>query len=94
VICYVPNGSKTAPTDLAAGMGGTRTLAARVNCRRGNAFTLPMSDKKRDRAERQAREVEESERALRESISQTERLVGESENMLRRHGQEREDADE
>jgi molecular chaperone GrpE (heat shock protein) len=53
-----------------------------------------MSDKKRDRAERQAREVEESERALRESISQTERLVGESENMLRRHGQEREDADE
>jgi hypothetical protein len=53
-----------------------------------------MSDKKRERAERHAREVEESQRALRESISETQRLVGESEKMLRRHRQEREDDDE
>ena len=53
-----------------------------------------MSDKKQERAERRerhAREVEASQRALRESISETERLVGESEKMLRRHRQERED---
>jgi hypothetical protein len=49
---------------------------------------------RRERRERQAREVEASQKALRESISQTERLVGESEKMLRRHRQEREDDDE
>jgi hypothetical protein len=42
-----------------------------------------MSDTKRECAERHAREVDESQRALRESISETERLVGESEKMLR-----------
>ena len=44
-----------------------------------------------DRRERHAREVEASQQALRESISETERLVGESEKILRRHRQERED---
>lgn len=56
-----------------------------------------MSDEKQERAERRerhAREVEESQQALRESISATERLVGESEKMLRRHRQEREDSNE
>ena len=56
-----------------------------------------MTDKKRERAERRqrhVREVEESQQALRESISETERLVGESEKMLRRHLLEREDDDE
>jgi hypothetical protein len=37
------------------------------------------------RREQQSREVEASQKALRESISETERLVGESEKMLRRH---------
>ena len=54
-----------------------------------------MSDKKQraERRERHAREVEDSQRALRESISETERLVGESEKMLRRHREEREEDD-
>ena len=46
-----------------------------------------------ERSERHAREVKASQKALRESISETERLVGESDKMLRRHRQEREDAE-
>jgi hypothetical protein len=38
--------------------------------------------------------VEESQRALRESISETERLVGKSDKMLRRHRHERDENDE
>lgn len=56
-----------------------------------------MSDSKQERVERRerhAREVEESQKAFRDSISDTERLVGESEKMLRRHRREREDDDE
>ena len=56
-----------------------------------------MRDSKKERTERgerQAREVEASQKALRESISETERLVGESDKMLLRHRQEREDDDE
>jgi hypothetical protein len=47
-----------------------------------------MPDRKKERAElreRQAREVEASQKALRESISETQRLVDESDLMLRRH---------
>jgi hypothetical protein len=54
-----------------------------------------MMDRKK-RAERRAqqtREVEASQKALRESIAETDRLVGESEAMLRRHRQECEDDD-
>jgi len=51
-----------------------------------------MADKK-IRAEEQSREVEANQEALRRSIAETERLVGESEQMLRRHRQEREDDD-
>ena len=53
-----------------------------------------MSERKEtrvERRERQAREVEESQKALRNSISETERLVGESEDMLRRHRGERDE---
>ena len=49
--------------------------------------------KRSDRRVQQDREVEESQAGLRKSISETERLVGESEKMLRRHKQEREDDD-
>ena len=55
-----------------------------------------MGDRKKERAEqgeRHALEVEASQRALRESISETERLVGESDAMLRRHRDEREEND-
>lgn len=54
-----------------------------------------MSDRKKraERREQQSREVEASQKALRESITETERLVGESEEMLRRHRQECDDGD-
>lgn len=44
--------------------------------------------------ERQAREVEESQRELRESIANTERLLTQSNDMLKRHGKEREEQDD
>ena len=53
-----------------------------------------MRDSKKGRAElreRHARETEASQKALRESISETDRLVDESDQMLRRHRGERED---
>ena len=54
-----------------------------------------MSDKKKraERREQQSREVEASQKALRASITETERLVGESEAMLRRHRKESDDGD-
>lgn len=48
------------------------------------------SDRRSSRAAQQSREIEENQEALRRSIAETERLVSESENMLRRHRQERE----
>ncbi len=45
------------------------------------------------RRTQQAREVEESQARMRKSITETERLVDASEEMLRRHRQEREDDD-
>jgi len=51
-------------------------------------------DKDRERRARHDRELEESQAALRRSISETERLVGQSEAMLRRHRQEREEDDD
>ena len=54
-----------------------------------------MSDKQKraERREQHSREVEASQEALRESIAETERLVGESEKMLRRHRKECDDDD-
>ena len=55
-----------------------------------------MRDTKKDRVERRERhavEIEASQKALRESISETERLVSESDKMLRRHRKEQEDED-
>ena len=53
-------------------------------------FAMPDRKAKADRREQQAREVEKNQAALRVSIAETERLVGESEEMLRRHREERE----
>jgi hypothetical protein len=51
--------------------------------------------KKRERDDKHAREIEENQAALRRSIEDTTRLVGESDAMLRRHREEREaDTDE
>jgi len=54
-----------------------------------------MTDRKKraERREQQSREVEANQDALRKSIAETERLVGESEAMLRRHREEREEDD-
>lgn len=56
--------------------------------------SVMMRDAKEKRSERRARhdrEIEASQNALRNSISETERLVGESEMMLRRHRVETDD---
>lgn len=50
-----------------------------------------MPDKKKKRneqRERHTREIEASQKALRDSISETTRLVGESDKMLQRHRRE------
>ncbi len=49
------------------------------------------TDRRVGRAAQQSREIEENQEALRRSIAETERLVSESENMLRRHRREREE---
>lgn len=57
---------------------------------------MQLHDKKKERVEqgqRHALEIEASQRAMRESISETERLVDESEKILRRHRRERENDD-
>lgn len=55
---------------------------------------MPDKRKRAKRSEQQSREVEASQEALRRSIAETDRLVGESEQMLRRHRQEREEDDD
>jgi hypothetical protein len=54
-----------------------------------------MTDRKKraERRDQQAREIEVSQKQLRESIAETDRLVVESDKMLRRHRQECEDDD-
>ena len=54
---------------------------------------MPDKAKRDERRAQHAQEVAESQAQLRKSISETERLVGESEKMLRRHRQEMEDDD-
>lgn len=49
------------------------------------------TDRRASRAAQQSREIEEHQEALRRSIAETERLVSQSENMLRRHRKEREE---
>lgn len=54
---------------------------------------MPDAKRRAARREQQAREVEESQAALRKSIAETQRLVEQSEEMLKRHRLER-DSDE
>lgn len=51
---------------------------------------MPDAKRRAARREQQAREVEESQAALRKSIAETQRLVEQSEEMLKRHRLERE----
>ena len=60
------------------------------------AFVFLHMPTAKDRAKRRVRqsiEVEASQQELRKSIAETERLVGESEEMLKRHRKECEDGD-
>jgi hypothetical protein len=54
---------------------------------------VPTSKNRSERRERHCAEVEASQAALRRSISETARLVDESDEMLRRHRKECDDAD-
>lgn len=55
---------------------------------------MPTANDRAERRERHAAEVEASQDGLRKSIAETERLVGQSDRMLKRHRQECEEADE
>lgn len=48
-------------------------------------------ESKDERRKRQAREVEESQKALRDSIAKTQSLLDQSDEMLRRHRRESDD---
>ena len=60
----------------------------------GRSCTMPTARHRKERRDRQASEVEQSQAALRKSIDETERLVEESDEMLRRHRREQQDGDE
>ena len=55
---------------------------------------MPDRKKRAERREQHSREIEESQDALRKSIAETERLVGESDEMLRRHRRECDEDDQ
>ena len=59
----------------------------------GSGMSEDKMDRRASRAVQQSREIEENQEALRRSIAETERLVSQSEDMLRRHRREREDDD-
>ena len=52
---------------------------------------MPDRAKRAARREQQAREVEESQDALRKSIAETQRLMDQSDEMLKRHRREAEE---
>lgn len=79
-------------------MAGDGTGAARAGWRISNRLEAPGGAMNDDKTHRHSgrgaqhdREIEENQEALRRSIAETERLVTQSENMLRRHRREREE---
>jgi hypothetical protein len=54
---------------------------------------MPTPEDRAQRRERHTAEIEASQARLRASIAETERLVGESDEMLRRHRKENEEGD-
>lgn len=60
---------------------------------RSRLFPMPTAKDRAARRDRHSAEVEASQVELRKSIRETERLLGKSEDMLRRHRSECEDAD-
>ena len=51
-------------------------------------------ENKEQRRQRQSREVEESQKALRDSIAHTQELLDQSDEMLKRHRRESEDGED
>ena len=51
---------------------------------------MPDPETRKERRERQHRELEESQRQLRDSIAKTQRLLNESDEIIRRHRRESE----
>lgn len=64
---------------------------AGLNCLAVGYPTMPDRKTRAERRTQQAAEVEASQAKLRSSIAETERLVGESDMMLRRHRKEWDD---
>lgn len=54
---------------------------------------IPDKRQRADRRDQQAREIEANQKALRDSIAESQRLVEESETILKRHRREREEDD-
>ena len=54
---------------------------------------MPDPESRRERRDRQQREIEDSQRELRESIANTQRLLDQSDEMLKRHRRETEEDD-
>lgn len=52
---------------------------------------MPEDKRRASRREQQAQEIEESQKALRESIEETQRLMDRSDEMLSRHRRERDE---
>ena len=58
------------------------------------SLLMPTSKERAERRKRHAAEVEASQNSLRDSIRETQRLVDESDAMLKRHREECDEADE
>lgn len=54
---------------------------------------MPNPESRKERSDRQAREVESSQRELRSNIEKTQELLDSSDKMLKRHRRECDDAD-
>ena len=54
---------------------------------------IPDKRQRADRREQQAKEIEANQKALRDSIAESQRLVEESESILKRHRRERDEDD-
>jgi hypothetical protein len=76
------------------GESGHLTLAAELIEVEDVWPAMPDKKKQAERSGQRSREAEDNQDAFRRSIVETDRLVGESEQMLRRHRREREEDDE
>jgi len=96
---FVPRGTTVRVRFERNERGGQRVVEVlhvdTSTARDGEPPPLPRKNRA-DRREQQQREIDESQMRLRASVSETERLVGQSDEMMKRHREEREadDAEE